>query len=125
MDTSALPPAISVVTLQPLPCAAAGASGCALLRLGHEFALAESPTLSKPVTVSLDQLFGGAVTAAQELSLSANQAKAFLNANRVQWRAEQAEDAADAACDRVFGVSGASMNVTLVPMEIKTFSISF
>ena len=64
------------------------AEGTWLLRVGHQFAVGEDPALSQPASLDLAKLFnpaaipGGAITSAQELSLTANQKKSSLLARR-------------------------------------------
>jgi hypothetical protein len=65
------------------------------------------------------------ISSAVELTLSGNQARVELQ--RFKWQAEEEEVGSQALPEgRVFGVTGgAGFNVTIAPMEIKTFEIEY
>ena len=82
-----------------------------LLRLEHQFAVGEDDELSKAVTVQLKGLFKDfTILAVTELNLSANLVK-----ENVDWKRARREN-------RVLFPS-VDFNITLKPMEIKTFEL--
>ncbi|XP_075234811.1 lysosomal alpha-mannosidase-like [Lycorma delicatula] len=89
----------------------------ALVRLEHIFETGEEPVLSQPVTINLKELFSNyEVTSAVELSLSATIEKTKIK--RLRWKRE------DQLQDEVkVEPLPASLEVTLQPMQIRTFEI--
>ena len=120
-----LPPNVQLMTLKAM------APGVILLRLAHQFAISEDPTLSAPVMVDLSTLFskaaGIAIINVTEVSLTANMDKAAIMRKRALAAAWPTVDTGarphpwrsapplDFATDPM---------VKLGPMEIKTFKIA-
>lgn len=124
-----LPDNVGLMTLQPRP-------DGVVLRLAHRFAVGEDPKLSQPATVSLATLFSGLTVAnVTELSLTANQP--LSNVHRMTWKtkttydidgnavATDSEDGGAAANVRRNrdAPTGPNLDVTLGPMEIRTFLV--
>merc|ERR1711881_458304 len=60
--------------------------GAFLLRLAHLYQVGEHPTLAKPINVSLANIFASRpITAAQEVTLGANQDMAAFQAKKMVW----------------------------------------
>jgi hypothetical protein len=90
-----------------------------LLRLAHQFAVDEDAELSAPVTVDVSSLLAPLnPVSIVEMSLSANQDKQTMLANKIQWT-ETSSKTAGAA----YGVTE-GMQTTLNSMEIKTFFVT-
>jgi hypothetical protein len=107
-----------------------------LVRLSHQFAVGEDPELSQPVTVDIFALLAAfQPTAADELTLSANQLKSEQLAGKIQWPTEDGTGAAVAAkvksaeaqvktsSLRKAASVATSFPVELQPMQIKTFRV--
>jgi hypothetical protein len=107
-----------------------------LVRLAHQFAVGEDPELSQPVTIDLFALLAAfQPTAADELTLSANQLKSEQLAGKIQWPTEVSASAAVAAAKaktaeapvkaslRKAASVATSYPVELQPMQIKTFRV--
>jgi alpha-mannosidase len=133
--SAALPKNVKLMTLKNMP-AEDGHSGAMLLRLAHLYEVGESAALSAPATVSLAALFGQAalkIVAAEEWTLTANQPLAQLEARRAKlapWRLAPSQGAAAeeqaAASQRVpFDGANPGMEVTIRPMEVRTFVVRF
>ena len=95
-----------------------------LVRLAHQFAIDEDSELSAPVDIDLAALLSRyQIKSIVEMSLSANQEKDAMLANKIQWNTK--DDKSKGATIR----SPASMTrssdtiVTLNAMEIKTFMV--
>lgn len=109
MKTS-LPGNLNLLTLQQW------SKDTLLLRLEHVFEKDES-TFSKPVTISLKNLFiHFNITAVEELVLGANLKLSDLH--RLQWKSD-----GDIANNPYFKKQE-GLDVTLLPMEIKTFAVT-
>ena len=115
-----LPLNVELITAQVRP------NGETLLRLAHQFGLGEDPDYSVPVTVDLATLFNQGVGSVTELSLSA--AYPAGSHKPLQW------NTTDGAVGKrgPQGREGRAANgklldtvVTLQPLEIRTFSVSF
>jgi len=89
-----------------------------LIRLSHSFGVGENPTYSKPVTVDLSTLFVQPITAASELTLTAALPKG--SRQKFSWNTTSEAKSAERTETLKDGLS-----VTLNPMEIKTFVVSF
>ena len=94
-----------------------------LLRLGHQFAVEEDPTLSQPITVDVAQLLAAyKPVSLSELTLSANQDKAEQQQEKISWQYSlQSKVIKTDLSTRLHGVDG--LLVTLNPMQIRTFSV--
>jgi Glycosyl hydrolases family 38 C-terminal domain/Glycosyl hydrolases family 38 C-terminal beta sandwich domain len=87
-----------------------------MIRLGHQFSVNEDEELSKSVTIDLANLFTGfKLTAAKEMTLSANQAYNEWVKTRLQWTGSSSQPSA---------VSYGNTSVTLYPMDVRTFVVS-
>ncbi|XP_062292629.1 lysosomal alpha-mannosidase [Scomber scombrus] len=106
---AALPPAVHLLTLSQWD------KDLVLLRLEHQFQSWESKVNSQPVTVNLQKLFSTLeVLGASELNLSANQWKDDMT--RYEWMAQTGADPLPKNSEAY-----ATWEVTLKPMEIRTF----
>jgi len=101
--------------------------GRVLLRLAHSFAVDESDRYSQPATVDLASLFVQPVTAVQQLTLTANADYAAVWNGRRGLEYEVEGGLSEAEVQRGVrmreGLDGTV--VTLYPMQILTFAISF
>lgn len=100
-----------------------------MLRLAHMYSVGEHPTLSQPVTVSLVDVFGKAgltIQSAEETSLTGNQdAKDMDKRRRTKlWHTEDNAHLRPVMRARLDPADDA-LSVTLGPMEIKTFWVTF
>ncbi|XP_031833177.1 lysosomal alpha-mannosidase II isoform X1 [Nomia melanderi] len=114
----ALPRNVHILTLEPWT------YNIILLRLEHIFEVGESETLSQPVEVNLRDVFTNYnIVTVEETSLGANQWKADMN--RLKWQAETNDvlQSRDATSNTV-QVEDDAINITLKPMEIRTFLIT-
>ncbi|XP_072104661.1 lysosomal alpha-mannosidase [Mobula birostris] len=92
-----------------------------LLRLEHQFEQRESQVYSKPQTVDLQHLFPAfEIISVEEMSLGFNQLKSDMS--RFVWNTAQEMEGSN-SFSRHSSVS--AHNVTLHPMEIRTFRIRF
>jgi lysosomal alpha-mannosidase len=116
---AALPPNVQIITLQ-----AHGASQI-LLRLAHQFGIAEDVLLSKPVSIDLSSLFSGfTITDVKELSLTANQNKTSILDRRLHaamWHNDSTAPHPWRSLPAVHFYQDPT--VTLGPLEIKTFML--
>ena len=115
-----LPLNVHLLTLRPT------APGQLLLRLSHQFGIDEDPSLSGLAAVDLATLFAQwEVTAAEEVSLTANQNKSAILARRrlaAQWTVADG-DRPHPWRQLSFNFS-ANSTAVLGPLEIKTFAVS-
>jgi len=105
-----LPVNVDLMTLQAV------GNGEYILRLSHQFAVGEDPTLSQPVTVDLSNLFSKLkINSIKEVSLTTNQDVKDMKpfAWNVAGNTNKNEVSAEVPFD---GVS-----VTIDPMDIRTF----
>lgn len=100
------------------------------VRLAHQFAVNEDAELSVDVTIDLAQLFSGfgcKIISVTEMSLSLNQLRSDLVNNKIIWKT--AEDAVKERNGKVKAArslrSSSDTVVTLSPMQIKSFVVSF
>lgn len=124
--------------------------GQLLVRLGHQFAVGEDEQLSQPVTIDLYKLLQKfSPIQMEEMTLSANQLKSVQMANKIKWQESKAEeqdimnnekndplkiidifeDDTSKSSRSLRASEGKSLasttyEVTLHPMEIKTFIVS-
>jgi hypothetical protein len=103
-----------------------------LVRLAHQFAVGEDAELSQPVSVDLFALLAPfQPKSAEELTLSANQAKSEQLAGKIQWpteghsavRSAAAAPASAKSSLRKAATTASSFVVELQPMQIKTFRV--
>jgi leucyl-tRNA synthetase len=102
-----------------------------LVRLAHQFAVGEDAELSQSVSVDLFALLAPfQPKSAEELTLSANQAKAEQLAAKIQWPTvgqSAVRSAAPAASGksslRKAATTASSFVVELQPMQVKTFRV--
>ncbi|ERL87070.1 hypothetical protein D910_04471 [Dendroctonus ponderosae] len=107
--SKSLPENVNILTLEPW------ADYTYLLRLEHIFEKNEDPELSSPVTVNLQELFSGfVVRKAVETTLGANRELAGLK-TKYDWSYKGTYKYAKQSL--------AGLDVTLQPMDIKTFII--
>jgi len=89
-----------------------------LLRLSHQFGVDDDATLSQPATVDLAAIFRQAtITAVTELSLTANQG--VNDHNRLKWNTTSSANTVRPNSYLQ------STSVTLTPLQIRTFAITF
>jgi hypothetical protein len=104
-----------------------------LLRISHMYQVGEHPTLAAPIDVKLGDIFAKAglkITAAKEMSLTANQDIKTMDANKFDWPTKPANDlvAAQLAENKPFETRSYltdDLTVTVRPMEVRTFLVSF
>uniref|UniRef100_A0A8D3DGP9 Alpha-mannosidase n=1 Tax=Scophthalmus maximus TaxID=52904 RepID=A0A8D3DGP9_SCOMX len=108
---AALPPAVHLLTLTQWD------GDSVLLRLEHQFQSRESRVNSQPVTVNLQKLFSTLeVIGVSEMNLSANQWKDEMI--RFAWTPQTDSEAPP---PKASGDASSTWEVTLRPMEIRTF----
>jgi alpha-mannosidase len=96
-------------------------NGRLLFRLAHLYSVGEHPILSKPVTVDLSTLFGSgySIVEAEEVSASAGRNRQAMEDAKYAWKTE------DEHCPAGKWTPTTDLNVTLRPMEVKTFLVKF
>jgi len=94
--------------------------GTLLLRLAHQFSVNEHPLLSLPVTVDLQSLFTQSISSVSEWSLTANTQK---SKERKRTQNQQMKKQSMRTKRLGFGLQPDGFNVTIGPMEIRTFII--
>jgi len=112
--------------------------GRTLLRFSHMYSIGEHPELSKPATFSLASLFAASrlqVKSAVAMSLTGNQLQEEMDAKKFPWRTHdvtggkvtaQLEENGKPYLQRfAFDPSDPKLTVTLRPMEIRTFFVTF
>ena len=93
-----------------------------LLRLAHQFAVDEDTELSAPVTIDLSTLLSRYdIKSVTEMSLSVNQEKQTMLANKIQW--STANDAQFSVPLQKSLGNDDYYEVTLNAMEIRTFLV--
>lgn len=111
-----LPLNVHLLTLHRLP----KSKNTLLLRLAHQFAEGEDVALSQSVKIDLATLLAPFKPLSEtlvELNLSGNQVRDDMLKNKVQWNTANGKVG-------VHSPSGSNgMEITLTPMEIKTFTI--
>jgi hypothetical protein len=104
------------------------------IRLAHQFAVNEDADMSVDVQVDLSSLFStfGSIQSVTEMSLSMNQLKADLVNNKVAWKtadgavtASSTSTTVNTASRSLRSTTGLETVVTLNPMQIKTFVVTF
>jgi alpha-mannosidase len=117
-----LPTNIDVITFQSWT-QWTGRNATFLLRLAHQFAVGEDATLSLPVTIDLARIFVQAPSMIEETSLTANADVHSLKANKLKWHTHGAN--AEFGLDAPESTPIEGTTVTLNPMQIRTFIITF
>nr|XP_054773822.1 lysosomal alpha-mannosidase-like isoform X1 [Lytechinus pictus] len=111
-----LPANVHLLTLEQLK------PNVILLRLEHQFEVERDNAFSKPVTVSLKDLFNPfSISDVEELSLAANQL--LKSVNRLQWSIVGSSTTTPQAFKPI-PVTAPDFNVTLNPMDIRTFNVT-
>lgn len=114
----ALPPNVQIVTLEVWD------DRRTLLRLAHQFGLGEDVELSKPASVNLADLFAGrTVVSADERGLAVSIAREEVLKRRVSWRTDG--DAGRDASEKHPDGGASDLQVTLGPLQIRTFLVEF
>ena len=124
-----LPPNVHLLTLMP------DGAGSFIVRLAHTYEVGEHSTLSSPATVDLNRLLAGVTwDRAVELGLSAARRASAIK--RLSWRVGQAVSgsaAIDPAAAPALpaeplecegGCGGRGLEVTLTPMQVRTFLLT-
>ena len=136
-----LPPSVELISLYWQQ-AAGQEGGSVIMRLAHSFGVDESSSpYASAVTVDLAALFTQSIANITEVSLTANRNRADMERDRKKWRAQgqqqqqQQQRAADADVDglgakrdgvrSMAGLWSDGRNVTIAPMEVRTFNITF
>jgi len=99
--------------------------GHVLLRVSHVYSVGEHPALSKPVHLTLSNLFSRRfrVVKAREVSLTANQPIERIHSRkRVPWVVNERVSASKAHVKK-YPFDQTSMSLWLRPMEVRTFLI--
>ena len=120
-----LPPNVNLLTFEPWFNASAPDGPVQyLVRLEHLFEEGEHPTWSQPATVSLSQMFAptgfniGEVSFVKETTLGGNQWKEDLT--RLDWKVKGEKLSSEKPAE-----SSSEGEVTLQPLQIRTFIIEF
>ena len=120
-----LPPNVNLLTFEPWFNASAPDGPVQyLVRLEHLFEEGEHPTWSQPATVSLSQMFAptgfniGEVSFVKETTLGGNQWKEDLT--RLDWKVKGEKLSSEKPAE-----SSSEDEVTLQPLQIRTFIIEF
>ena len=114
---TALPYQVELMT------AYAQADGSVLVRLAHNFGVDEMGNNVMPVTVDLATLFAATPKTVVERSLTNNQSPADIEAKKLHWTVSGAKAAGNEK--RRVKVPMANTTVTIGPMEVRTFLLSF
>jgi alpha-mannosidase len=109
--------------------------GGLMLRFAHLFEVGEHPTLSKPASFSLTDIFakqGLKITSVEEMSLTGNMDLATMDKEKLQWPTHPPDDSTawfprgDAYTKRILmDKNDGSMTITLRPMELRTLIAKF
>jgi len=115
----ALPENINLLTMEK------HFDGTILIRLEHMYDAGEDDELSKPTTVSLDDLFlNYTIQSVHETMLGGNQLK--IDSNRLSWRNDSTRNIVENHSNQPKTSSKYGSNeVELKPMEIRTFVLKF
>jgi alpha-mannosidase len=112
--------------------------GQVLVRFAHLYSVGEHPTLSQPVTFNMKDVFAKGklkIKSARAMSLSGNQPIEDMDAKKFPWKthdltggkviAEINENGKPFEKRFPFHASDPNLPVTLRPMEVRTFFVSF
>ena len=115
-----LPEAVELASLYSTP------DGSSILRLQHQYGLDEQQTgRAQPVTLSIADLLQQNISSITQLSLTANTRRS-TQLSAQHWRPQRAADAERHRHDRsASGLSADGSNVTILPMEVLTFNVTF
>jgi hypothetical protein len=122
--TTPLPLNVQLMTLAPW-----NSAGNFLVRVSHQFAINEDPNYSKTVTFDLATVLKWTITNATEVSLTANQNKADMIRPVYQTRGSSAKTDLGVRGEPTqfipnrYGTGLQAVQVSLGPMEIKTFFV--
>lgn len=121
--TKDLPPNVKLQTLTSNY--ASANSGRILFRLSHMYSRGEHPSLSENVTIDLNAIFREPwlITKAEEMSLTANQNRSAMEANKYQWRHSNNSNSSVESMTRRKLLPPDCLEVQLHPMEVKTFLV--
>lgn len=113
-------------------------NGESLVRFAHLYSVGEHPELSKPVTISMTDIFAKGrlkIKTARAMSLSGNQPIEEMDAKKFQWKthdltggkvdAEINENGMPFEHRVPFNPHDPKLSVTLRPMEVRTFFVTF
>merc|ERR1712137_441192 len=117
-----LPPNVKLQTLTSNY--ASASSGHVLFRLSHMYSRGEHPLLSENVTIDLTAIFREpwSITKAEEMSLTANQNRLTMEANKYRWRHSNKSNSSVQSMTRR-EILPPNLEVQLHPMEVKTFLV--
>uniref|UniRef100_A0A7S3YT47 Glycosyl hydrolases family 38 C-terminal domain-containing protein n=1 Tax=Lotharella globosa TaxID=91324 RepID=A0A7S3YT47_9EUKA len=105
------------------------ANGKTLLRLAHLYSVGEHPTLSEPAVVDLKKVFsapGLTITSAEETSLTGNQPLKQMDDSKLVWKTYDPWNyTGPSPYDERKYMDEASLTVSLRPMELRTFWVTF
>ena len=124
--SAALPPNVKLVSLTNNYASIHG--GKLLLRLSHLYEAGEHPSLAQPVTVDLAKVFGKAgltLKGASETTLSGNQPLAQADAAKFAWPTRNEAKPPPAVAPFEHRVPFDFPNLTIRPMEVRTFLAEF
>jgi alpha-mannosidase len=112
--------------------------GQVLVRFAHLYSIGEHPTLSQPATISMTDIFGKGrlkIKSARAMSVSGNQGIEEMDAKKFAWKTHDLEGGkVDAEIEEngkpfekrfPFNPSDPKLRVTLRPMEVLTFFVTF
>jgi len=120
-----LPPHVELISLYWQP------EGSVIVRLAHSFGTTETHSpYAQPVTVDLSTLFTQPIAALTELTLTANRNRADMERERKSWQGRVDADRGVADVRHVVdrsmsGLWADGRNVTIAPMEVRTFNVTF
>ena len=116
-----LPPHVELISLYWQP------DGSVILRLAHSFGAGEtSSPYAQPVTVDLSTLFTQPVAQLTEVTLTANRRRADMERERKSWQGQTVDGVERHVANRsMAGLWADGRNVTIAPMEVRTFNVTF
>merc|ERR1711865_1357026 len=112
--------------------------GQTMVRFAHLYSVGEHPTLSQPATISMTDIFAKGrlrIKSARAVSLTGNQGQEEMDAKKFNWKTHDLEggkvtaeiDANGKSFETryPFKPSDPKLKVTLRPMEVRTFFVTF
>lgn len=112
--------------------------GQVFVRFAHLYSIGEHPTLSQPATISMTEIFGKGrlkIKSARAMSVTGNQGIEEMDAKKFAWKTRDLTDGkVEAEIDDngkpferrfPFDPKDPKLSVTLRPMEVKTFFVTF